>query len=187
MSRGSHRFPTSITQGRPEPTGYTRTIRTARFPVNTREREGSQDIRWGSEITRILHAVAGSNPVIPTGGLLAILIAKRPTNQKGTGFEPVPFVFRLFEDLATCSGGAAWCSVPGNAKRARFWGRVGLSWVCGVLAGVSPAGGVSRTERQVRMGAAATASVNGSRLVAIDCRMSRMRPESPDTCSNAPT
>ncbi|MCR2818738.1 hypothetical protein NQ166_07800, partial [Microbacterium sp. zg.Y1090] len=40
-----HHFPTSITQGRPEPTGYTRAIRTVRFPVNTREREGFQDIR----------------------------------------------------------------------------------------------------------------------------------------------
>ena len=45
VRRGGHHFATSITQGRPRLTRYNRSIRTVRFPVNTREHEGSQDIR----------------------------------------------------------------------------------------------------------------------------------------------
>lgn len=45
VRRGGHHYPTSITQKRPGPTRYNRRIRTVRFPVNTREHEGSQDIR----------------------------------------------------------------------------------------------------------------------------------------------
>jgi hypothetical protein len=61
-----HRIPISTTRQGPPPTGYTRTKRTARFPVNTRESASSRDDRRRPEIDRILQGVAGSNPVIPT-------------------------------------------------------------------------------------------------------------------------
>jgi len=62
----THRLSISITRHGPPTTGYTRTKRTARFPVNTRESASFRDDRWRPEIDRILQGVAGSNPVIPT-------------------------------------------------------------------------------------------------------------------------
>ncbi len=61
----THQEPTLITRHDPPPTGYTRTKRTARFPVNTRGSASSRDDRRRPEIDRILQGVAGSNPVRP--------------------------------------------------------------------------------------------------------------------------
>jgi hypothetical protein len=62
---------TSMIRDGPQGTGYTRTKRTARFPVNTRENSASRSVRQGPELARILDEVAGSNPVTPTRTPLA--------------------------------------------------------------------------------------------------------------------